>query len=163
VRVFNGHKAGVLALAFSPDGKLLASAGEDRRIKIWDLASSNLLKELRGHTESIQSLSWSGDSNLLASGGQDGLIKLWDVNKTSLSSNNTSNQLSASETADGGGAAMNNYSQKSDSFPTNCANIIDLCSSPHNTLMATGLAASTASANIIKTAKNSKKNNNNNN
>jgi hypothetical protein len=57
----------------------------------------------------------------------------------------------------GGGAAMNNYSQKSDSFPTNCANIIDLCSSPHNTLMATGLAASTASANNIKTAKDSKK------
>ena len=65
VRVFSGHRGSILSLAFSPDGKYLASAGEDRRVKIWDLASSNLFKDFRGHNETIHSLTWSSDSNLL--------------------------------------------------------------------------------------------------
>lgn len=123
MRVFNGHKGSILALAFSPDGKFLASAGEDRRLKVWDLSSSSLYKDLKGHSETVQSLVWSKDSNLLASGGQDGLVRLWDVQNCS------------------------DQDQKSDllnSFSTKCTNVIDLCYSPHNTLLATGLASPAA-------------------
>ena len=48
VRVFSGSTAGIYALAFSPNGKFLASGGEDRIIRIYDIASSTVLKELKG-------------------------------------------------------------------------------------------------------------------
>ena len=48
MRVFSGNTAGIYSLAFSPNGKFLASGGEDRIIRIWDIASSTVLKELKG-------------------------------------------------------------------------------------------------------------------
>ena len=48
VRLFQGHRAGIYALAFSPNGQYLASAGEDRRIRIWDIAQGTSLKEFKG-------------------------------------------------------------------------------------------------------------------
>ena len=48
MRVFSGNTAGIYSLAFSPNGKYLASGGEDRIIRIWDIASSTVLKELKG-------------------------------------------------------------------------------------------------------------------
>ena len=140
--MLNGHRGSILALSFSPDGKLLASAGEDRRVKIWDLGSSSLLKELKGHNESIQCLAWSRDSNLLASGGLDSLVRLWDVQKSSSSS--TEAALLQNGPSD--------LKSESTSFATKCTNIIGLSYSPHNTLLATGIAA--AANNPLKTKNN---------
>jgi transcription initiation factor TFIID subunit 5 len=52
VRLFSGHRSRVFTVDFSPDGNYLASAGEDRKIKIWDLRMGGLYKEFKGHVVS---------------------------------------------------------------------------------------------------------------
>jgi WD40 repeat protein len=70
-------------VVFSPDGKLLASAGMDTVIKVWDLEARELLFALAGHTSSILSLEFSPDGKLLASGSFDGTTKVWNVARDS--------------------------------------------------------------------------------
>jgi WD40 repeat protein len=76
------HKKGpVLAVAFSRDGKLLASAGApDGSINIWDASSGKPIRQLIGHRDGVTSLSFSPDGKLLASGSYDKTIRLWDFN-----------------------------------------------------------------------------------
>jgi WD40 repeat protein len=69
-----------MGLAFSPDGRILASSGGDRLIRLWDVETRQLMgKPLTGHTEAVFSVSFSPDGRLLASGGWDGTIRMWDV------------------------------------------------------------------------------------
>jgi WD40 repeat protein/uncharacterized caspase-like protein len=75
-----GHGKGVTDVAFSRDGKLLATSGTDNTIKIWDLASKRELRTLSGHTSNIESMDFSPDGRLLASAGEDGSTFLWDAN-----------------------------------------------------------------------------------
>ena len=78
-----GHQGWVHAVALSPDGKTLASGGDDQMIKIWDVATGRLRATLRGHTVRIGGLAFSPRGDVLASSGhqdyQRGEIKLWDV------------------------------------------------------------------------------------
>ncbi|HLK67037.1 MAG TPA: hypothetical protein VKU19_26570 [Bryobacteraceae bacterium] len=75
------HQTGsIYGVAFSRDGKLFASAGDDASIRIWDPGSRQLIGEpLRGHTASVFAIAFSPDSKLLASTGDDGTVRLWDA------------------------------------------------------------------------------------
>jgi len=74
-----GHGRAVGRVAFSRDGKLLATGGTDNTIKIWDFATKRELATLTGHTANIESLDFHPDGRLLASAGEDGSTFLWDT------------------------------------------------------------------------------------
>jgi WD40 repeat protein/uncharacterized caspase-like protein len=79
IGTLKGHGRAVGKVAFSRDGKLLATGGTDNTIKIWDLASKRELATLTGHAANIESLDFHPDGRLLASAGEDGSTFLWDT------------------------------------------------------------------------------------
>jgi WD40 repeat protein len=83
VSILSGNVS-VYSVAFSPDGRLLASGDWDKTIKLWDVATGSLVRTLKGHTGGVNSVAFSPDGRLLASGSGDGTIKLWDVATGSL-------------------------------------------------------------------------------
>lgn len=79
LEIQTGHSGSVFSVAFSPDGKLLASASADQTIKLWDVASGGQVRSFKGHSSGIISVAFSPDGKLLASGGSDNAIKIWDI------------------------------------------------------------------------------------
>lgn len=77
--VVNTHQDAILHLAFSPDGKLLASCGYDRVIKLWDVATKKELRVLKDHSDSVYGIAFRPDGRLLASVAADRAVKVWDV------------------------------------------------------------------------------------
>jgi WD40 repeat protein len=88
----SGHSWPLFSLAFSPDGKTLATGGYNKAVRLWELGSQKQRLELVGHMDSVQSVAFSPDGKLLVSGGADvqigprppGEIKLWDAEKGKL-------------------------------------------------------------------------------
>lgn len=75
--VCTGHSNRVTTVAWSPDGKYLASASYDKTIQIWNGNNGQHLKTLKGHQGRVNALSWSPDSSMLASASDDQTVRLW--------------------------------------------------------------------------------------
>ena len=74
-----GHVRKLKAAAFSPNGKVLASGGEDHTIRLWDPTTGKLLRLLQGHRDQISGLVFLPGGKTLVSSSWDRTIRLWDV------------------------------------------------------------------------------------
>jgi hypothetical protein len=78
-RQFGGHRDWIRTLAFAPDGKTVAASGDDRAVRLWELASGKKLRSLRGHQGHVYAVTYSGDGKTLASGSMDTTALVWDI------------------------------------------------------------------------------------
>lgn len=69
----------IRSVCFSPDGKLLATGAEDRRIRVWDIESRRIRNTFDGHEQDIYSLDFARNGRLIASGSGDKTVRLWDI------------------------------------------------------------------------------------
>jgi len=76
---YRKHSAAVLHIAWSPDGKKIASASADKTVHIWSATSKNPTLIYRNHTKSVSAVDWSPDGSRIVSGSWDTTVQVWHV------------------------------------------------------------------------------------
>ncbi len=75
--VYRGLSGSISSVAWSPDGILLAAAGQDATVRLWDGMTGQTVQVYRGHTKPVLAIAWSPDGGRIASVGQDGTAQVW--------------------------------------------------------------------------------------
>ena len=76
---YRGHSSGVGVVAWSPDGKRIASGSADNTVQVWNATDGGNVFTYPGHTDSVPSVAWSPDGKRIASGGADVTVQVWDA------------------------------------------------------------------------------------
>jgi len=76
---YRGHSNIVWKVAWSPDGKRIASGGDDDTVQVWDATTGGNVYTYRGHSHAVLAVAWSPDGKRIASGGDDKTVQVWDA------------------------------------------------------------------------------------
>ena len=77
--IYRGHAAGVIAIAWSPDGTRIASASLDKTVQVWDIETGQKISSFEGHAGMVYAVAWSPDGKRIASASKDNIVQVWDA------------------------------------------------------------------------------------